>query len=580
MKRLSLLAIAFFVALSLWAAYIPAGTMLYLDASAAWTGNDNLTAYFFSTSTDGNYVTMQAVAGENRVFSVAAPAGGPWTNVIFRQHSTPQSAAALGTGSDILYRTATLTWGGYQTLYAVTCDLCTTEGIDNIANGEWRFFIPLPTAQPTDLGITANDYVRCDTIESKTMTLQGADNLMFYQWFQYSDGVWSRVSGTSDEKTAFFPSDTKKDTYYYLYGEQTGSNSIVNGDFEQGNTGFTSEYTYKAATANSILYDEGIYTIVTDVLQAHSTAQVHSDHTTGSGYMMAVNGDTEAGKIVWEQTITGLKQYSSYVFSAWVINWDLENHNMAQLEFRINGTLQGERFSPVPGYHWTQLYTVWNSGDATSATITLVNWQNAPAGNDFCIDDITFSEMNSISRLYHLSYKDCTVEPEPEPTPEPTPEPIVCEDLVYRKWTDVLFCNNADSLFTSYQWYADSVAIADATEQFLYRPTDMLGHSYYVIATDKNGKKHYSCDETFDETTRSLDAQPKVKTLLRLHEPIQIQDISEESVVRIYDMLGSLCIESRIRESNSEIEQNLPQGSYIISISTPQKQYTERMIIL
>jgi hypothetical protein len=60
---------------------------------------------------------------------------------------------------------------------------------------------------------------------------------------------------------------------------------VINGSFEAGNTGFTSEF------ANSPDIEQPrTYAITTDPASVHSLAASYGDHTTGSGFMMAVNG--------------------------------------------------------------------------------------------------------------------------------------------------------------------------------------------------------------------------------------------------------------------------------------------------
>ncbi|MBN2074457.1 MAG: hypothetical protein JW762_02790 [Dehalococcoidales bacterium] len=90
-----------------------------------------------------------------------------------------------------------------------------------------------------------------------------------------------------------------------------GGNLIVNGDFEAGNTGFTTEYTYlnPSNTGTWTLGPEYMYTVSTDPSLYHSAWTSFGDHTTGSGQMMIVNGtweDTSPGydAIVWEQEVT------------------------------------------------------------------------------------------------------------------------------------------------------------------------------------------------------------------------------------------------------------------------------------
>ncbi len=88
-------------------------------------------------------------------------------------------------------------------------------------------------------------------------------------------------------------------------------NLINNGDFEAGNTGFTTEYTYldPSVTGGWTLGPEYMYTVSTNPSLYHSAWSSFGDHTSGSGNMMIVNGtwdDYSPGynAVVWAQEVT------------------------------------------------------------------------------------------------------------------------------------------------------------------------------------------------------------------------------------------------------------------------------------
>jgi hypothetical protein len=82
-------------------------------------------------------------------------------------------------------------------------------------------------------------------------------------------------------------------------------NLITNGDFEAGNTGFTTEYNYlnPSNTGTWTLGPEYLYTIGTNPNLYHSAWASFGDHTSGFGKMMIVNGTylNNETKIVWSQ---------------------------------------------------------------------------------------------------------------------------------------------------------------------------------------------------------------------------------------------------------------------------------------
>ena len=211
-----------------------------------------------------------------------------------------------------------------------------------------------------------------------------------YQWEQKVNGEWQVLSAGYLSQTIQLPTSTTDTIYLRFVGSELLSNLIVNGDFEAGNLGFETGYTYDSLA----IYTEGTYTVTNDVNLVHADAQCAEDHTTGEGMMMAINGGSNANANVWTQTVTGLLPNTDYAFSAWAALWTDYGFNYPELEFSINGELQGQRFSPNEGTcNWTQLYTIWNSGNHTSAQIRLVDQQTGEMANDFCIDDIYFSPL-------------------------------------------------------------------------------------------------------------------------------------------------------------------------------------------
>jgi hypothetical protein len=164
--------------------------------------------------------------------------------------------------------------------------------------------------------------------------------------------------------------------------------TVANGNFEAGNTGFTSGYGYLAPAGQGTLYPEGFYTVDTNPNNVHNLWASFGDHTTGSGQMMIVNGAPVGGVTVWEETLSGLTINTDYFFSAWVAS--SYPTNPAQLDFSINGSSIGGLTPSSTTGLWSQFFVAWNSGLNTSADIALVNQNTVRDGNDFVLDDIAF----------------------------------------------------------------------------------------------------------------------------------------------------------------------------------------------
>ena len=98
-------------------------------------------------------------------------------------------------------------------------------------------------------------------------------------------------------------------------GTDTSSiNLVVNGDFESGNIGFSSDYTY--CNTSNCLQPESFYAVGSAPSFFHS-AFVGNDHTSGIGNLMIVNGAGTPNTNVWCQTITVIPN-TQYLFSTWV----------------------------------------------------------------------------------------------------------------------------------------------------------------------------------------------------------------------------------------------------------------------
>ncbi len=211
--------------------------------------------------------------------------------------------------------------------------------------------------------------------QSVTLTASGA---VYYQW--------SPATGLSTTEGPVVVASPTVTTTYTCEGYAPGDESVVNGDFEQGNVGFTSSYEY-----NSNLWNEGTYYVDSDASLHHEN--FHGYGHGGTGNFMMVNGSISPGTNVWTEQISVLPN-KWYAFSTWACTLAGVAGQMALLQFSINGTQIGEVFSAPPSTMiWEQFYELWYSGNSTTATITILNQNTNGDGNDFGLDDISFREL-------------------------------------------------------------------------------------------------------------------------------------------------------------------------------------------
>ena len=177
------------------------------------------------------------------------------------------------------------------------------------------------------------------------------------------------------------------DAIYYVTQRSRGKNLIVNGDFESGAFGFSSQYT-EDCTPNPYMMQGG-YCVDNNPLNHNQYWVGCGDHTSGNGNMMIVDGSTVAGVEVWCQTVLTTPN-TDYEFSAWIST--VMSVNPAALQFSINSNLLGNTFNAdLTSCNWQNFAEQWNSGVNTSARICLVGQTTNGGGNDFAIDDIEFT---------------------------------------------------------------------------------------------------------------------------------------------------------------------------------------------
>jgi len=173
---------------------------------------------------------------------------------------------------------------------------------------------------------------------------------------------------------------------------QTHKNLIINGDFSQGNSGFSSQYTF-----DQDLNPTGNYFIGGNPFECHHGGASFGDHTSGSGKMMIINGATDAGVSIWKQTVK-VQPNRKYFFGAWAASWgQFGNPGTDPSPARLILCVNGKPIAPAFTLNsqdgaWTKYFASWKSGSAKSAELSIVDENLEGIGNDFAIDDLTFHD--------------------------------------------------------------------------------------------------------------------------------------------------------------------------------------------
>ena len=197
---------------------------------------------------------------------------------------------------------------------------------------------------------------------------------------------WSPIIGISNINSATSTITPSTTTTYYFTSQALGNNIVVNGDFSAGNSGFSSDYV--SAFPNLL---EGQYWVGNNVLSWNPNLTACGDYAGGNGNMLLINGASVQNAKIWMQTIS-VTPNSNYAFSTWIQS--LHATNPAILKFSINGNIIGNNIT-AGGIvcQWSKFFATWNSGNSTTAIISIINNNTVSVGNDFALDDISFNQV-------------------------------------------------------------------------------------------------------------------------------------------------------------------------------------------
>jgi len=233
-----------------------------------------------------------------------------------------------------------------------------------------------------DLGhIINNDTTVC---AGSSITVKSRQALT-YNWSP-SNGLSNRVIGDP-----IITADSTRT--YYLKVTDYSNNLVKNSGFELGNTGFTSTHT-NCNNSNCLLpLAANGYAIGTDANYFNSN-YTGKDHTTGTGNFMVVNG-ADPSLVVWKQTLQ-ITPNADYVFGTWISTMTGGTNPKSEIRFLINGTQIGSTYAaPDVVNEWKQVFTTWNSGSNTTATLEIMDVLQASNRNEYGLDDIFFGKISS-----------------------------------------------------------------------------------------------------------------------------------------------------------------------------------------
>ena len=215
-------------------------------------------------------------------------------------------------------------------------------------------------------------------------SISGPDSVISYNWSP-SAGL-SSTSVLSPMLTV----GSSPATYYLTVLSLIPYNMVANGDFCGGSIGFTTAYNFIYPGPTSA---PPSYAVVTDPSLYNGAFPSFGDHTSGTGNMLLVDGAGVASMSFWSETINTITPNTDYLFTAWIA---LAHTPTPTAQLTINSVPVGTFTCTSVGGAWVKYQTIWNSGPATSAVLSLQDLNTMSFGNDFVVDDISFQQLCTV----------------------------------------------------------------------------------------------------------------------------------------------------------------------------------------
>lgn len=249
---------------------------------------------------------------------------------------------------------------------------------------------------------TNNCGVDNDIISTPDAIICIGDSIELSAVAPYSFPFWYPAAGLDNANSPNpIASPSSSQYYYFLQIIENDSNLIYNGDFELGDVGFTSDYDPAPNNWNGIFVDpEAKYRVENNPSQEFFEFEDCRDHTGNSGNMLMANGSEDSDDAVWCQSVA-INPNQGYQFEAWFTSLS-DKKSPSTMMVEINGVQIGSDLD-LDHYacNWESITATWYSGNSTVANICIYDLEEDEHGNDFAVDDISFT---SICPFYDSIY--------------------------------------------------------------------------------------------------------------------------------------------------------------------------------
>jgi len=282
---------------------------------------------------------------------------------------------------------------------------------------------------------------------------------------------WQPADYLSDANSANPVAQPPVTTKYRFTTRMPEKNLVVNGDFSNGNRGFTSDYAYSSSGISASTYFVGNDPHGWNYNMSTCTARG------SNGNMLMVNGAPQLNVKIWSETVA-VQPNTNYAFSTWLES--LSANSPAILQVLVNGQPIGLIQADTNTCIWRQFYYLWNSSASTSAEVSIINMNQQNSGNDFALDDISFSALTMLTDSVTITVRT---------NPAPLVTAYKTHDIDCSQPTTELNATGAES----YSWYpavglsdpraANPIVSIDTTTTYMVKGTDSWGCSAYSAIT-------------------------------------------------------------------------------------------------
>ena len=161
-------------------------------------------------------------------------------------------------------------------------------------------------------------------------------------------------------------------------------------------------------------------------------------------------------------------------------------------------------------------------------------------------------------------------------------EPALTEVNIFKKWDDVLICDNSAYELVAYQWYKDDMPIEGETNQY-YSEEGGLNGSYYVMAKDADG--NWGKSNTIICQKRNNSRLKVTPTVVKKNEKCMVtinRSATNGEVVylNVFNAVGQMIREIRMYDHSIELEFDNSGPYFIKAVELNGNMESEKIIVI